>query len=71
MNEFLKKLFEEAGKAGLMAAFVLEEESFEAMARRGDYQVQLQRHLGLGFRAMADGAAMLHQAFDERRWASW
>lgn len=70
MNEFLKKLFEEAGKAGLIAAeaFVLEEESFEAMAMEGEitkYSSNATR--GLGFRAMADGKMgyASTEAFDE------
>ncbi|MEA5014687.1 MAG: TldD/PmbA family protein [Candidatus Limiplasma sp.] len=58
MNEFLKQLFEEAKKAGLTnaEAFVLQEESFDAMAMEGEitkYSSNATR--GLGFRAMAEG----------------
>lgn len=70
MNDFLKKLFEEADKAGLTAAeaYVVEEESFDAMVMEGEitkYSSNATR--GLGFRAMVDGKMgyASTEAFDE------
>ena len=58
MNEFIAKLFAEARKAGLedAEAYILEKESFEAMAIEGEinhYSANATR--GLGFRAMLGG----------------
>ena len=58
MNEFITKLFAEAKKAGLDAAeaYILEKESFEAMAIEGEinhYSANTTR--GLGFRATLNG----------------
>lgn len=58
MDDFLKKLFAAAQEAGLQAAeaFVMEEESFEAMVMEGEvsrYSSNLTK--GLGFRAQYEG----------------